>query len=140
MTSREKVFTDITMAPQADGAGLERLSREECVARLKAHRTGRLILGQRVPPMVVPVSFSVEDRGVVARVPAAAVAGIHWPALVTLEADDLDPAAAEGWSVTVLGGCELASDEGGFPTVTVEADLVTGRRFRVAQPRRTSCS
>lgn len=92
-----------------DSAGLEVLSREECLRLLISVRIGRLVFTDRALPAVQPVAFAVDRDSVVLRVPeGSAVLAAH-DSIVAFEADDVAGDLREGWTVTVVGrACELS--------------------------------
>ena len=91
--------------PMTD-AGLDELTLDECVARLEAHRVGRIALLVDEFPLIVPVNYRL-----------VVLPGRHWIAIrtrpggaieradmhVAFEIDGLDEERREGWSVVVRG-------------------------------------
>ena len=83
---------------------LEVLSRTESMRLLATVPIGRLIYTHHALPAVVPVNFVVDGAELLVRAGygGALAAGIRG-AVVAFEADDVDVARQEGWSVTVTG-------------------------------------
>ena len=87
-------------------SGLDELTLEECVARLEAHRVGRIALLVDEFPLIVPVNYRL-----------VVLPGRHWIAIrtrpggaieragmhVAFEIDGLHEERREGWSVVVRG-------------------------------------
>jgi nitroimidazol reductase NimA-like FMN-containing flavoprotein (pyridoxamine 5'-phosphate oxidase superfamily) len=93
-----------------DSAGLEVLSREECLRLLISVTIGRLVFTDRALPAVQPVPFAVDRDSVVLRVPqGSAVLAAH-DAVVAFEADDVAGDLRRGWTVTVVGRAWVLSD------------------------------
>jgi uncharacterized protein len=96
---------------QADGPVLEELSRAECVRLLATVAIGRICYTRQALPAVEPVNFAVHDGAIVIRTAAGGkLAAATRHAVVAFEADDLDLVLRSGWSVTVVGRCEEATD------------------------------
>ena len=82
---------------------LEEIPEQECLALLKGHEIGRLVVVEDGRPVVFPVNYTVDGRTVAVRTdPGAKLA---WATLgpVAVEVDDIDIATHEGWSVLVRG-------------------------------------
>ncbi|MFI9366571.1 helix-turn-helix domain-containing protein [Kitasatospora sp. NPDC053057] len=123
------------------------LDQQECRDRLSTHGVGRIALSTRDGPAVFPVNYSVLDGAVVYRTAPhgslAATAGTE----VAFEADHIDEALSQGWSVLVVGRAQRITDPtdvrrliesaGSEPWAGGERDLwirieperVTGRRI-----------
>jgi hypothetical protein len=131
---------------ELDRNGLEVLDREECLDLLRTVPVGRLGLSMSALPVVLPVSFVVDEDRVIVRTSAgtkldAALAG----AVVAFEADDYDTATGDAWSVLVRGSSAVVDEASVHapPTdgsiwvsdavdhcVAISTDLVSGRRLR----------
>ncbi len=87
-----------------DSAGLQILSRQECVALLASASIGRIVFTDRALPAVQPVNFVLDGEDIVIRTgigsKLAAAAG---DAIVAFEADEFDHITRTGWSVTTVG-------------------------------------
>ncbi|WP_435850866.1 helix-turn-helix domain-containing protein [Streptomyces tibetensis] len=125
------------------------LPEAECRSLLSTHGVGRLAVPADSGPVVVPVNYSVVDGGIVFRTApgtAPAQADGH---RVAFEADRIDEAFSEGWSVLVRGPATTATDpddvarleEQAYSTpwaggprdlwLRIEPVSVTGRRITV---------
>ena len=87
-----------------------RLDRAESFRLLAGVPSGRLIFTINALPAVRPVNFALVDGLIVLRMAAATGARKVHDMIVAFEADDLDPALASGWSVTVIGRAALVTD------------------------------
>jgi nitroimidazol reductase NimA-like FMN-containing flavoprotein (pyridoxamine 5'-phosphate oxidase superfamily) len=97
----------------SDGSALACLSRGQCLALLASVPVGRIIYTRRALPAVELVNFALDQGDIVIRTDrggklAAATRG----AVVAFEADELDPAARAGWSVTAVGPSREVTDPG----------------------------
>ncbi|GII31115.1 pyridoxamine 5'-phosphate oxidase family protein [Planotetraspora mira] len=87
-----------------DSAGLEILSRDECLDLLASTPIGRIVFTDRALPAVQPVAFCLIDGNVVIRTTIGSkVAGAARNSIVAFEVDDFDAAMRVGWSVTAIG-------------------------------------
>lgn len=132
---------------ELDRNGLEVLDREECLDLLRTVPVGRLGLSMSALPVVLPVSFVVDEDRVIVRTSAgtkldAALAG----AVVAFEADDYDVATGDAWSVLVRGSSAVVDETSVHAPpadgeaiwvgdtvdhwVAISTDLVSGRRLR----------
>jgi nitroimidazol reductase NimA-like FMN-containing flavoprotein (pyridoxamine 5'-phosphate oxidase superfamily) len=133
---------------ELDRNGFEVLGRDECFALLRTAVIGRIGLSMSALPVVLPVNFAVDGDRLVVRTAAgskldAALAG----AVVAFEADHLDPATGEAWSVLVRGSSAVLTDPADIESladldlnawvaersdqwVMITTDLVSGRRTR----------
>jgi nitroimidazol reductase NimA-like FMN-containing flavoprotein (pyridoxamine 5'-phosphate oxidase superfamily) len=126
---------------------LHQLSRSESLALLGEARLGRVGVSVDALPVILPVFIVVvRDRIVFRTAPGTKLTAAVNGAIVALEADQLDEATGEGWSVLVRGvarevvDSELAGlarphlatawlDGTHEYLVEVTTDLVTGRRL-----------
>jgi nitroimidazol reductase NimA-like FMN-containing flavoprotein (pyridoxamine 5'-phosphate oxidase superfamily) len=131
---------------EMDRNGFEVLGRDECFALLRSAEVGRIGLSMSALPVVLPVNFAVDGDRLVVRTAAgskldAALGG----AVVAFEADHIDPASGEAWSVLVRGSSAVLSDPADIASlrdldlnswvanlsdqwVMITTDLVSGRR------------
>jgi nitroimidazol reductase NimA-like FMN-containing flavoprotein (pyridoxamine 5'-phosphate oxidase superfamily) len=93
-----------------NSAGLEILSREECLGLLASVRIGRIVFTDRALPAVQPVVFAVHAGGIVLRLPEGSTALAATDAIVAFEADNVAHDLREGWTVTVIGHAEDVRD------------------------------
>ena len=132
-----------------DRSGFELLARAECLRLLASTRIGRVGAHAGALPVILPVVFALDDKGVVIRVRAGSqLERATRDAVVCFEADDVDPSRGRGWSVAVTGeareiteGAELEWARGlpleGWPGEQddprrISLDLVSGRRGPLA--------
>jgi nitroimidazol reductase NimA-like FMN-containing flavoprotein (pyridoxamine 5'-phosphate oxidase superfamily) len=135
---------------ELDRNGLEVLGREQCLDLLRTVTIGRVGLSVHALPVILPVSFVVLGDRLVIRTGAgsklqAALAG----AVVAFEADHVDDATDQAWSVLVRGSASVLADgsaeaasgaawgdpwvrPGEERLVGISTDLVSGRRLRRA--------
>ena len=97
----------------SDGSALQRLSRDECLTLMASVPVGRIIYTRQALPAVELVNFALDHGDIVIRTDhsgklAAATRG----AVVAFEADQLDPDARSGWSVTAIGPSSEVTDPG----------------------------
>ena len=86
---------------------LERLSRAECRQLLSSAPQGRLAVPTSHFPTLEPVSFAVVEGELIVAVRAGSAGEVVAAGtVVTFEADVLDHAARQGWSVVVSGPVE----------------------------------
>jgi nitroimidazol reductase NimA-like FMN-containing flavoprotein (pyridoxamine 5'-phosphate oxidase superfamily) len=123
------------------------LSRDECMRHLAAASLGRVVVSARALPAVIPVRFSLVggERIVFWAQPKDHPEAITDNTVLGFQADDIDSATHEGWSVVVVGmashvrdPAEIAALEGATPRgwsagdgplVSLSLDLVNGRRL-----------
>lgn len=88
----------------AELASLEALSRPECFALLATVPIGRLATTVDALPFVAPVNFVLVDGAVVVRTKQGTrLADAVRDAVVSFQADAIDPRYHEGWSVLLTG-------------------------------------
>ncbi|MGC5014247.1 pyridoxamine 5'-phosphate oxidase family protein [Streptosporangium sp. DT93] len=130
-----------------DSAGLQILSRQECLALLGSVPIGRIVFTDRALPAVQPVNFALDAERVVIRTALGSkLAVAARDAIVAFEADAFAPVTRTGWSVTVVGParavCEPEEIEylAGLPLhtwaaggrdhyIVVGTEHITGRRL-----------
>lgn len=127
-------------------ATLEELSDAECFHLLRTQPVGRLaVAGTDTCPIVVPVNYVVDGRGVVFRTDDGTKLRALEVARASFEVDSVDPHSGTGWSVLVRGRIYFATAweistlnldpwAPGSKKVWIRlsADVVTGRRLDVA--------
>ncbi|GAA4576561.1 pyridoxamine 5'-phosphate oxidase family protein [Planotetraspora kaengkrachanensis] len=87
-----------------DSAGLEILSRDECLDLLASTAIGRIVFTDHALPAVQPVAFCLIDGNVVIRTTIGSnVAAAAKNSVVAFEVDDFDAAMRAGWTVTAIG-------------------------------------
>ncbi len=133
-----------------DRTGLERLSREECLVRLRGQQVGRLAVVSAARPLIFPVNYAMDGEAVVFRTaPGTKFDAAVREMSVAFEIDEFDIERHEGWSVLVTGRAEEVVSEAhrnrlaNLPLrpwaagekdnwLTITATAITGRR--VTQP------
>ncbi|MEU4833201.1 pyridoxamine 5'-phosphate oxidase family protein [Streptosporangium sp. NPDC023615] len=130
-----------------DSAGLQILSRQECLALLGSVPIGRIVFTDRALPAVQPVNFVLDAERVVIRTAVGSkLAAAAQNAIVAFEADEFAPESRTGWSVTVVGPARAVREPeeiaylAGLPLhtwapgsrdhyIVVGTEHVTGRRL-----------
>ncbi|GAA5042853.1 nitroimidazol reductase NimA-like FMN-containing flavoprotein (pyridoxamine 5'-phosphate oxidase superfamily) [Thermocatellispora tengchongensis] len=133
---------------KVDSAGLEVLSRTECMALLGSATIGRIVFTERALPAVQPVNFVLDGEDVVIRTgEGSKLSAAARDAVVAFEADEVDPVRHTGWSVTAVGNARIAREPAeiarlsALPLTTwapgvrdhfivMRTEQVTGRRIR----------
>lgn len=94
-----------------DSAGLQVLSRWECIALLASAPIGRIVFTDRALPAVQPVNFLLDGEAIVIRTGVGSkLAAAASNAIVAFEADDVDAQMRTGWSVTAVGHARAVDD------------------------------
>jgi nitroimidazol reductase NimA-like FMN-containing flavoprotein (pyridoxamine 5'-phosphate oxidase superfamily) len=134
-----------------DSAGLEVLSRSDCLALAETVPIGRIVFTDQALPAILPVNFLFDDGCLIIRTAdgtklAAAMRGT----IVAFETDDYDAGTESGWSVTVVGRAESVVDAAESARlarlplrtwapghrdrfIRIRPEYVTGRRIPVAK-------
>jgi uncharacterized protein len=87
------------------------LSREESLRLLAGVPVGRLVFTVRDRPVIRPVNFAIDDGAVVIRTsPGSKLTAAVLNVLVAFQADEIDPVARTGWSVSVTGRASVVQD------------------------------
>ncbi|MEU4743320.1 pyridoxamine 5'-phosphate oxidase family protein [Actinosynnema sp. NPDC023658] len=86
-----------------DSAGLQVLSREECLELLDTAAVGRLVYTDKALPVVHPVVFVLDGECVVLRVPHGSATLASRDTIVAFQIDDIAPDLSRGWSVMAVG-------------------------------------
>ncbi|QFZ22936.1 pyridoxamine 5'-phosphate oxidase family protein [Saccharothrix syringae] len=94
-----------------DSAGLQVLSREECLRLLGASAVGRLVYTNQALPVVHPVVYVLDGESVVLRVPDGSAALVARDTIAAFQIDDVAGDLSRGWSVTGIGHVTEAEDE-----------------------------
>lgn len=130
-------------------SGLERLSREECVALMAGEEVGRLVVADGGRPLIFPVNYALDGEAPVFRTASGTKLWAATRGPVAFEVDHLDVETKSGWSVIVHGvaqevtafdRADLQARVAGLPVlpwaagdkpsvVRVEPRLITGRRI-----------
>jgi nitroimidazol reductase NimA-like FMN-containing flavoprotein (pyridoxamine 5'-phosphate oxidase superfamily) len=100
---------DAAPTVDSDARVLIAMRAEECYARLRLHKIGRVSPGGADPPFILPVNYVVDGRDIVFRTGGgSSLAPTAGP--VAFEVDDLVVSARLGWSVLVVGQAERVAD------------------------------
>jgi len=128
---------------------LDVLSREECEAHVSGGGIGRLAFLAKDGPAALPVNFRFFDGDVVFLTRAEGVLAAAAGTRVGFEADHIDDAMSEGWSVLISGRARLVDDPAELEQIAalgiepwpggrreavirIETDTISGRRIRQA--------
>lgn len=127
---------------------LDILSKKECEAHLAGGGVGRFVFLAEQGPVALPVNFRLVDGDVVFRTRAEGALAAAAGTTVGFEADDIDDAMSEGWSVLITGRARLIDhpaelekvirfgDPEPWPgghrkaLVRIETATISGRRIR----------
>ncbi|MCC5576413.1 pyridoxamine 5'-phosphate oxidase family protein [Microtetraspora sp. AC03309] len=130
-----------------DMAGLQELSRAECLSLLSTTPIGRVVFTERALPAVQVVNYMLDGEDVVFRTTMGSrLSKAARGSIVAFEADHFDPVTRRGWSVTAVGPARLVEEPGEVlrlarlplvpwgpghhdQLVSIRAELVTGRRL-----------
>ncbi|ADG90194.1 pyridoxamine 5'-phosphate oxidase [Thermobispora bispora] len=94
-----------------DSAGLEILTREECLKLLASTPIGRIVFTDRALPAVQPVNFCLHEGLIVIRTTATSrLAMAARNTIVAFEGDHFDIETRTGWSVTAVGHARGVTD------------------------------
>jgi nitroimidazol reductase NimA-like FMN-containing flavoprotein (pyridoxamine 5'-phosphate oxidase superfamily) len=136
-------------AGDADGAVLNQIPREECLALLSSEVIARVAVADfNAPPLIVPVNYVMDGDAPVFRTDYGTKfrLAVLRETPVSFEIDGVHPGRRSGWSVLVQGSAMELSDEEatrlrlepwapGRKThwVRIAPESVTGRRIRLPQ-------
>ncbi|MBB4916988.1 pyridoxamine 5'-phosphate oxidase family protein [Streptosporangium saharense] len=131
-----------------DSAGLDVLSRQECLDLISSATIGRIVFTDRALPAVQPVTFYLDGEDIVIRTGTGSkLAAATRHTVVAFEVDEFDVPTRTGWSVTAVGRAHAVSDPGQIDRlsrlpltawapgernhfIVVRAEQVSGRRIR----------
>ena len=94
-----------------DAAGLQVLSRDECLRLLGSTAVGRLVYTDRALPVVHPVVYVLDGESVVLRVPDGSATLVARNTIVAFQIDEVAPDLSKGWSVMGVGHVLEVEDE-----------------------------
>ena len=132
---------------EVDRNGLEVLSRDECLRLLGSAGLGRVAVTTAALPTILPVNFRFDGRQILIRTGRGTkLDAATRNAVVAFEADEVEPATREGWSVVVTGVARDLTDpdelaEAQTPplvrwasgddhrVVAISTEVVSGRRI-----------
>jgi len=96
--------TDHSADRPKDHRGIEVLTLEECLDRLRSTAVGRLAFNDRGGPVIMPVNHGVDGTDIVFRTTTGSKLQIAEDAgRVAFEVDGVDTRTHRGWSVLVKG-------------------------------------
>ena len=109
-TGKQPGSTDCHALPGAPGPGpaareraLRTLSPAECLGLLEAGGIGRVGFASADGIKMLPVNFAVSGKAIIFRTQPDTLLAVYADRQVSFEADHLDQAHREGWSVLVQG-------------------------------------
>ncbi|MFI9561131.1 pyridoxamine 5'-phosphate oxidase family protein [Nonomuraea endophytica] len=115
-----------------DSAGMQALSRGQCLRLLSSMPIGRVVFTDRALPAVQPVRFLMDGEHIVIRTVAGSkLAAATRDAIVAFEVDDFDPQMSSGWSVTAIGRARGVHDAGEIAHLSTLALIGGGDHFVV---------
>jgi len=94
-----------------DPHALQTLSPVECFDLLEPGGVGRVAFISAGEIVILPVNFAMARNSIVFRTAPDTLLAVYADAKVSFEADLLDDALHEGWSVLVLGHAHKVTDE-----------------------------
>jgi len=102
---------------------LRTLSPAECFDLLEAGGVGRVGFTAAGGIMILPVNFAVTGKTIIFRTAPDTLLARYADAQVSFEADHLDDARHEGWSVLVHGHAHQVNDEHAIKRLEAGMDL-----------------
>jgi pyridoxamine 5'-phosphate oxidase-like protein len=100
-----------TAAGSAGQHALQTLSPAECFGLLEPGGVGRVGFAAADGIMILPVNFAVTRKTIVFRTAPDTLLAVYADGRVSFQADQLDEALHEGWSVLVHGHARKITDE-----------------------------
>ncbi len=98
-------------AARQHARALQTLSPVECFDLLEPGGVGRVAFNSAGEIMILPVNFAVTGKTIIFRTAPDTLLALYADAKVSFEADRLDDALHEGWSVLVRGHAHRVTDE-----------------------------
>ena len=102
---------------------LDILSKEECESHLAGGGVGRFVFLAEQGPVALPVNFRLVDGDIVFRTRREGVLAAAAGTTVSFEADRIDEAMSEGWSVLITGRARLIDEQAELEKVVDLGDL-----------------
>jgi nitroimidazol reductase NimA-like FMN-containing flavoprotein (pyridoxamine 5'-phosphate oxidase superfamily) len=90
---------------------LRAISATECFDLLERGGIGRVGFTAADGVMILPVNFAVSGKAVIIRTAPDTLLALHASARLSFEADHVDEALGEGWSVLMIGHAHPVTDE-----------------------------
>lgn len=126
---------------------LDVLSREECEAHLAGGGVGRFVFLAEQGPVALPVNFRFVDGDIVFHTRTEGALAAAAGTTASFEADHIDEAMSEGWSVLISGRAQLVDDPAELEqlaelgiepwpggrreaVIRIETATISGRRIR----------
>ena len=97
--------------PAAGQHALRKLSPDECFDLLEPGGIGRVGFSSADGIVMLPVNFAMTAKTIIFRTAPDTLLALYANAQVSFEADQLDEALHEGWSVLVQGHAHTVTDE-----------------------------
>ena len=94
-----------------DASALRTLSPVECFDLLEPGGIGRVAFTSAGEIMILPVNFAMTGKNIIFRTAPDTLLALYADAKVSFEADRLNDARHEGWSVLVHGHAHKVTDE-----------------------------
>ena len=98
-------------ATRQDPHALQTLSPVECFDLLEPGGVGRVAFNSAGEIMILPVNFALTGKTIIFRTAPDTLLALYADGPVSYEADRLDDALREGWSVLVHGHARKVTDE-----------------------------
>jgi len=98
-------------ANRRDPRALRTLSPVECFDLLEPGGIGRVAFTSAGEIMILPVNYAMTGKSIIFRTAPDTLLAVYANAKVSFEADRLDDARQEGWSVLVHGHAHKVTDE-----------------------------
>ena len=98
-------------AARQNARALQTLSPVECFDLLEPGGVGRVAFNSAGEIMILPVNFAMTGKTIIFRTAPDTLLALYADAKVSFEADRLDDALHEGWSVLVHGHAHKVTDE-----------------------------
>jgi len=98
-------------ANRQDVRALRTLSPVECFDLLEPGGVGRVAFTSADEIMILPVNFAMTGKSIIFRTAPDTLLALYANAKVSFQADRLDDARHEGWSVLVHGHAHKVTDE-----------------------------
>ena len=90
---------------------LRKLSPDECFDLLEPGGIGRVGFSSADGIVMLPVNFAMTAKAIIFRTAPDTLLALYADAQVSFQADHLDEALHEGWSVLVQGRAHMVTDE-----------------------------
>jgi Pyridoxamine 5'-phosphate oxidase len=97
--------------PAARERVMRALSAAECLELLEPGGIGRVGLTSAAGVVILPVNFAVAGNAIIFRTAPDTLLAVHASTRISFEADHIDEARQEGWSVLIQGKGHNVTDE-----------------------------